>query len=194
MASAGVPEAFSANQGRATISTKLSETSLRQINDDQSGCSDASIRPTSIHLTTVVTPAATAPPKSITTPESAIAAPRPSLSHSRLSSASTRRAIQALVMPATMRSSSHSDRAIFSRSGGLKVRESSASAWVRRSRVGGLPSQLDPRLALRGVEESTATRPLRGTVRPGPAMPLLPRKARRPTLAGPICIHPPPSS
>ncbi len=58
-ASAGVPVACSANHGRATVSTKVSCTSLRHTNDDQSGCSRASIRPTNTHFASVDTAAAT---------------------------------------------------------------------------------------------------------------------------------------
>ena len=46
----GVPLAARANHGAATVSTKVSATSLRQTNDDHSGCSPAGIRPTTSHF------------------------------------------------------------------------------------------------------------------------------------------------
>ena len=46
---------------RGEVSTNVSETSLRQTNDDHSGCSFASMRPTHSHFAAVATPPATAP-------------------------------------------------------------------------------------------------------------------------------------
>ena len=85
-------------------------------------------------------------------------------------------------------------RASFSEADGWKVRSTSAAVGLRRNRIGGLPSHDDPRLALRGVAESTATRPSSGTRRPGWVIPELPRNARLPMVAGPTWIQPPPSS
>ncbi len=58
-ASAGVPAAARANHGAATISTNVSDTSVRQTKLDQSGCSPALMRPTNAHLAIVETSAAT---------------------------------------------------------------------------------------------------------------------------------------
>ena len=67
-ASAGVPAAARANHGAATISTNVSDTSVRHTKLDHSGCSPARIRPTNAHFAIVETSAATAPAASITMP------------------------------------------------------------------------------------------------------------------------------
>ena len=67
-ARAGVPAAAWANHGAATISTNVSDTSVRQTKLDQSGCSPALMRPTKAHFAIVDTSAATAPAASITMP------------------------------------------------------------------------------------------------------------------------------
>ena len=84
----------------------------------------------------------------------------------------------------TNRHSSTQPAGHLSRSGGGKVRARSPPAASRRSRTGGLPSHDVPALDFFGAADSTATRPLFGTERPGAAMPELPRKARLPTFAG----------
>ena len=93
-------------------------------------------------------------------------------------------------MTGTIRHSSTRPRITLSRKGGAKVRSSSDPCGGRRSRTGGLPSQLDPAFDFCGAAESTATRPCFGTRRPGAVMPLLPRKARLPILAGAMCTQP----
>src|SRR5882757_229353 len=64
----GVPLAALANHGAATVSTNVSDTSLRHTNDDHRGCSTARMRPTHSHFATTAMPPATAPVTSSTTP------------------------------------------------------------------------------------------------------------------------------
>ena len=64
----GVPLAALANHGAATVSTNVSDTSLRHTNDDHSGCSTARMRPTHSHFATTAMPPATAPVTSSTAP------------------------------------------------------------------------------------------------------------------------------
>ena len=64
----GVPLAARANQGAATVSTKVSDTSLRHTNDDHNGCSMARIRPTISHFAITAVAPATAPAINNTTP------------------------------------------------------------------------------------------------------------------------------
>ena len=72
-----MPAALRANQGAATISVKVSETSVRHTKLDHSGCSPARIGPTMSHLAATDTPAASAPAASMTNPESRRVAERP---------------------------------------------------------------------------------------------------------------------
>ena len=76
---AGVPVAVHANHGPATISTKVSTTSLRQTKGLQSGCSTARMGPTTTHLAAVVIAAAKAPTTARTTPERAAACQSPNV-------------------------------------------------------------------------------------------------------------------
>ncbi len=120
--------------------------------------------------------------------------PMPTVDHSARRAPATPRAIAAETIGATRRRSSQHPRATLSRRGGRKVRSSSNSVVARRRRTGGDPSHEDPRLAFFGTADSTATSASRGTERPAPVMPELPRNARRPTLERPMRTKPPPSS
>ncbi len=193
-ASAGVPVHCSANHGRATVSTKVSCTSFRHTNDDHSGCSPASIRPTKAHFAVVDTAAATAPATMSTGPASRTVQPSPIVDHRPRSVPTTPSAIAADTIGARSRSSSQQPRATLSLRGGRNVRSSSNVVVARRSRTGGVPSHDEPRLAFFGTAESTATRASRGTDRPAPVIPEFPRNARRPTFDRPIVTRPPPSS
>ena len=73
----GVPLAARANHGAATVSTKVSDTSFRQMNDDHSACSPTLILPTTSHFATTAQTPATAPATSSTTPPPSAARPYP---------------------------------------------------------------------------------------------------------------------
>ena len=71
----GVPLAARANHGAATVSTKVSDTSLRQTKDDHSVCSLTRMRPTTSHFAITAEAPATAPAISSTTPPPSAAQP-----------------------------------------------------------------------------------------------------------------------
>ena len=189
-----MPVADCANQGAATISTKVSATSVRQTNDDQSGCSPTRMRPTTVHFAAVLTAAATTPAPSITIPLSSTVVITPNVAMSAARANRTPRPIPHDTMTGTRRSSSHSARATRRRNDGLNVRLSSAAATVLRRRTAGDPSHDDPAFDLRGAAESTATSPSFGTLCPPAAIPELPMNARLPISAAPTRTQPPPSS
>src|SRR6478735_5849092 len=72
--STDVPDAALANHGAATISTKVSITSLRQTNELHSAYWVTRVRPTNSHFATAATPPATAPTASNASPPSSPAA------------------------------------------------------------------------------------------------------------------------
>src|SRR5437870_1267292 len=123
----GVPVAARANHGAATISTKVSTTSLRQTNELHSGYSTARVRPTSTHLAALVTAPATAPATNSTMPDSSAATPQLTrlISASYPSRAPT--PIATVNIVGTSRQASTSARAALSLAGGAKVRLWSAA-------------------------------------------------------------------
>jgi len=114
----GVPLAALANQGPATVSTKVSETSLRHTNDDHSGNSPARIRPTRSHFAATAAPAATPPAASSTSPPHSAALQMPKIRASACSMPSTASPIAAVTITGSTRNASTTDRIAFNRHGG----------------------------------------------------------------------------
>ena len=106
-----MPTVALANHGPATISVKVSDTSVRQTKLDHSGCSPARIGPTSTHFTAVVTSAATSPAASITTPETTAVHPTPTPSTRPAKASRTPSPIAQVVSTASSRHASHTARA-----------------------------------------------------------------------------------
>ena len=165
--SPGCPRRRAANHGAATISTKVSTTSLRQTNEHHSGCSTARIRPTSSHFAITAMAAGDgagdqqhgaaepAPPRRY---------PNPAARHCE------RRPARATPMAEGARSPGRSRHSSHERPGDLQPRrrvrrcsDSSAVGSVRRSRTGGLPSQDEPALALCGRRRQHRDQPSLGT-------------------------------
>src|SRR6516165_9608774 len=120
--STAVPDAALANHGAATISTKVSTTSLRHTNGLHSGYSVTLVLPTSAHFATVAAPPATAPAASRTSPLSAPATTNEIRSAMTSSVSSTPTPIAAVHMVGMIRHASTAPRATLSRVGGAKVR------------------------------------------------------------------------
>ena len=116
---AGVPTAARANQGAASISVKVSLTSVRHTKLDHSGFSPARIGPTIAHFARVVIPAAAAPAASITMPESNSVHQGPTADQSHAKTQSTTTPSRQETSTGTKRHSSHRVRAIFSPVPGL---------------------------------------------------------------------------
>ena len=198
MLSSGVPATARANHGAATTSTNVSASSLRHTNELHSGWAPGRSRPISSHFAATVTSAATSP----------ASGQQRRRQHQRQQDAAG---------PVEQRGEHDRDHdgepgaerdrhdpaglhqgAGHLEPGGRRVGAAgvAASAAVRRSGAGGLPSHDSPACAVfrRGAAESTATSDALGTRRPGAAMPELPTNARLPIFTRSTRSQPPPSS
>ena len=189
-----MPLAARANHGPATVSTKVSDTSLRHTNDDHSGCSTAWIRPTTSHFAITAMPPATAPATSSTTPPTRAAHTKPNAPASACSANSTATPIANVTITGTSRHVSTTPRMILSRGDGWNVRSASAAVGLRRNRIGGLPSHDEPAFALCGAADSTATSPSSGTLPPGLGDAGIAQERALADVAVATWIQPPPSS
>ena len=183
-----MPAAALANHGAATISTKVSTTSLRHTNELHSGCSPARDaarrRPTS--PTDGEQRGDQRRRRAARRPD---ARPRPPERRARRRAMRARRARRRRWPPSTPPARSGTARrrrAATRRRGGGRERAARRRRRrrVRRSFTGGLPSHDVPGLRLLRRRRQHGDEPvLRAPTRPPAAMPELPRKARLPTLA-----------